>query len=85
MITYKKQSNRMSAAFAGVGVVIGLLLAKTMGKGDSVDITANFEPLIEKYAVFRNTAQLLIIPVFILMIVLIYVIVKRNLDNLKHS
>ena len=85
MITYKKQSNRLSATFAGAGVVAGLLIVRTARGGENADIVTSFEPLIEQYTAFRNVVFPFIIPVFIVLIALIYVIVKRNYDSLKRA
>ncbi|MBR5361873.1 MAG: ABC-2 transporter permease [Oscillospiraceae bacterium] len=88
MITYKKRSNCMAAVFAGLGVAVGLFMARTArstGGAQQADFMEAFGPLIEKYTAFRNAAAPFIIPVFIGLIVLIYVIGKRNLDSLKQS
>ena len=86
MISYKKQTNAMAGACVVLGTMVGLLPAKTMkSAGAGADPMTALAPLFEKYTAFRNTAQLFIIPVFLGLIVLIYVIVKRNLDSLKQS
>ena len=88
MIAYKKQTNTMAGVFAGAGVVVGLFMARMTrrtGGAQQADFMETFGPLIEKYTAFRNAVQPFIIPVFIGLIVLIYLIVKRNLDSLKHA
>lgn len=85
MITYKKQTNRMAGVLVGLGIAAGLIPARLMKNDRQADFMQTFGPLIEKYTAFRNAAALFIIPVFIGLIVLVYVIGKRNLDNLQHS
>ena len=85
MITFKKRSNCMAATFAGLGAAVGLIPARMMKNGQRPDFMQAFGPLIEKYTAFRNAAASFIIPVMIGLLVLIYVIVKRNLDSLKHT
>ena len=85
-IAYKKQQSRIPVAFAACGTAVGLLLARAMKNAgtDSDPITA-MKPLLDKYVTIRNTVQPFIIPVFIGLLVLVYVIAKRNLDSLKRS
>lgn len=85
-IAYKKQQSRIAVSFAGCGTAVGLLLARAMkSAGTDSDFFTALNPLLEKYAAFRNAVQPFIIPVFIGLLLLIYVIVKRNLDSLKQS
>lgn len=87
VLSYKKQSSRMACSFGVLGAVVGLVFARSIMK--TVDAAAEplttINPLLEKYTAFRNAAGLFIIPVFIGMMILNYVIVKRNLDSLNHS
>ncbi len=85
-IAYKKQQSRIPVAFAACGTVVGLLLARTMKSAGTVsDPFTVLQPLLDKYVTIRHTVQPFIIPVFIGLLVLVYVIAKRNLDSLKQS
>ena len=85
-IAYKKQQNRIPVAFAGCGTVAGLLLARTMkSAGPDTDPITAMKPLLEKYTAFRDAVLPFIIPVFIGLLVLIYVIVKRNYAGPKRA
>lgn len=85
-IAFKKQQSRIPVAFAGCGAVVGLLLARMMrNAGSDSDPYTTMKPLLEKYAAIRNAVQPFIIPIFIGLLVLIYVIVKKNLDSLKRA
>ncbi|MCR4760101.1 MAG: hypothetical protein K5705_07515 [Oscillospiraceae bacterium] len=86
VISYKKQGSRMACVFGGLGVVVGLLCARTTkSAGTNADPLTALAPVIDKYVAFRNAVQPFVIPVLIGLIVLIYVTVKRNLDSLKRA
>ena len=85
-IAYQKQQSRIAVSFACCGGVVGLLIARMMRQdGSNSDPFTTMKPLLDKYVAIRNTVQPFIIPVFIGLLALIYVIVKKNLDSLKHA
>lgn len=90
-ITYKKRQTIGGMVFIGLGLLLGLYMAKASTKYTEEYAAANGDEPIEfippeltdKYFTFRNTFAPFILPVIILMFVGIYFIVKTNLDKQK--
>jgi hypothetical protein len=90
-VTYKKRQNICGMVFIGLGLLLGLYMAKASTKYTEEFAAANGDEPVElippeltdKYFAFRNAAAPFILPVIILLIIGIYFIVKKNLDKQK--
>ncbi len=90
-ILYKKRQNICGMVFIGLGLLLGLYMAKASTKYTEEFAAANGDEPVElippeltdKYFAFRNAAAPFILPVIILLIIGIYFIVKKNLDKQK--